>query len=118
MPVEKVSRVPSGRTRKIDTGSLLAARAAEGHVKIARLIEHRAVHLMEAGRERRPDLHKGGFAGDPVDPQRRRTALDDAGRDEHVDAVGRGVDDARRDFADPDLGRLTVFGQQARCRQC
>ena len=56
------SRVPSGRTMKIDDRRLLAARAAEGDVEIAAAIEGRAVDLVQAGRERGADLDERRLA--------------------------------------------------------
>ena len=51
MPVHERLARAAGVTRKIDTGSLLAARAAVGDVEIAVAVEDRVVHLMQAGRQ-------------------------------------------------------------------
>ena len=63
MPDENVSRVPFGRTRKIDTGTCWPRRAAVGDVEIAVAIEDRVVHLMQPGGERRRDLDERRLAG-------------------------------------------------------
>ena len=54
MPEENVSRMPLGRTRKIDTGTCLPPRPpGERDVEIAVAVEHGVVDLMQTGGEER-----------------------------------------------------------------
>ena len=82
-----------------------------GDVEVAVLVEGRAVHLVQASRQRPRHLHERGLARHARNPNRQSAMLGDAARDENRHGAGGGKDDAGRRPADLDLGQRTVNRQ-------
>ena len=62
-PTTNGSRVPSGRTMKIDTGACWPREPLKVTYRLPSRVEDRAVDLVQAGRQRRADLDVGRLAG-------------------------------------------------------